>query len=114
MRLGLDNRNTHTGASLYEAFPPTEARRLLDRLELQHTPKHASGLNMAAIDSGVLPSQCLNRRLDNADWWRSAIRAWEERRNQQQGKIPWSFPSAGARHKLKQLYPVIDYSTLAT
>jgi hypothetical protein len=114
MRLGLDNLNTHTGASLYEALPPKEARRLLDRLEIHHTPKHASWLNRAEIAIGVLQSQCLNRRLDNADWLRSAIRAWEERRNKQQVKIHWSFTIAVARHKLKKLYPVIDHSTLAT
>jgi DDE superfamily endonuclease len=114
MRLGLDNLNTHTGASLYEALPPKEARRLLDRLEIHHTPKHASWLNRAEIAIGVLQSQCLNRRLDNADGLRSAIRAWEERRNKQQVKIHWSFTIAVARHKLKKLYPVIDHSTLAT
>lgn len=114
IRLVLDNLNTHTGASLYEAFPPKEARRLLDRLEIHHTPKHASWLNMAEIEIGVLQSQCLNRRLDNADWLRSEIRAWEERRNKQQVKIHWGFTIAVARHKLKKLYPVIDHSTLAT
>jgi DDE superfamily endonuclease len=114
MRLVLDNLNTHTGASWYEAFPPQAARRLLDRLEIHHTPKHASWLNRAELASGVLPSQCLNRRLDNADGLRSAIRAWEERRNQPQVKIHWSFTLAVARHKLKKLYPVIDHSTLAT
>ena len=114
IRLVLDNLNTHTGASLYEAFPPKEARRLLNRLEIHHTPKHASWLNMAEIAMGVLQSQCLNRRLDNADWLRSEIRAWEERRNKQQVKSHWSFTIAGARHKLKKLYPVIDHSTLAT
>ena len=87
IRLVLDNLNTHTGASLYEAFPPHEARRLLDRLEIHHTPKHASWLNMAEIEIGVLQSQCLNRRLDNADWLGGEIRAWEERRNKQQVKI---------------------------
>jgi DDE superfamily endonuclease len=114
IRLVLDNLNTHTGASLYEAFPPDEARRLLDRLEIHHTPKHASWLNMAEIAIGVLQSQCLNRRLDNADWLGSEIRAWEERRNKQQVKIPWSFTIAVARHKLKKLYPVIAPSKLST
>ena len=114
MRLGLDNLNTHTGASLYEAFPPKEARRLLDRLAIHHIPKHASWLHRAEIAIGVLQSPCLNRRRDNADWLRRAIRAWEERRNKQQVKSHWSFPIAVARHKLKKLYPVIDHSTLAT
>ena len=108
IRLVLDNLNTHTGASLYETFPPKEARRLLDRLEFHYTPKHASWLNMAEIEIGVLQSQCLDRRLDNADWLRSEIGAWEERRNQRQVKIHWSFTIAVARHKLHKLYPVID------
>ena len=86
---------------MYEAFPPKEARRLLDRLEIHHIPKHTRWLNMAEIAIGVLQSQSLKRRLDNADWWRSEIRAWEERRNKQQVKIHWSFPIAVARHKLK-------------
>jgi DDE superfamily endonuclease len=110
IRLVLDNLNTHTGASLYETFPPKEARRLLDRLEFHYTPKHASWLNMAEIEIGVLQSQCLDRRLDNADWLHSEIRAWEEQRNKRQVKIHWSFTIAVARHKLKKLYPVIDNS----
>ena len=108
IRLVLDNLNTHTGASLYEAFPPDEARRLLDRLECHHTPKHASWLHMAAIAIGVLHGQCLDRRLDNVDWLRSEISAWEARRNTHQVKIHWSFTIAVARRKLKQLYPVIE------
>jgi DDE superfamily endonuclease len=114
IRLVLDNLNTHTGASLYEALPPDEARRLLDRLEFHHTPKHASWLNMAEIEIGVLHGQCLDRRLDNADWLRSEISAWEERRNKQQGKIHWSFTIAVARNKLKKLYPVIENSNPPT
>jgi DDE superfamily endonuclease len=108
IRLVLDNLNTHTGASLYEAFPPAEARRLLDRLEFHHTPKHASWLNMAEIEIGVLQQQCLDRRLDNVEWLRSEIGAWEERRNKYQVKIHWSFTIAVARHKLKKLYPVLE------
>jgi len=114
IRLVLDNLNTHTGASLYEAFPPDAARRLLDRLEIHHTPQHASWLNMAEIEIGVLQSQCLNRRLDNADWLSSEIRAWEERRNKQQVKIHWGFTIAVARHKLKKLSPVIEHSKRPT
>ena len=114
IRLGLDNLTTHTGASLYEAFPPDEARRLLDRLEFHHTPKHASWLNMAEIEIGVLHGQCLDRRLDNVEWLRSEVSAWEERRNKQQVKIHWSFTIAVARHKLKKLYPVIENSNPPT
>jgi hypothetical protein len=114
IRLVLDNLNTHTGASLYEAFPPDEARRLLDRLEFHYTPKHASWLNMAEIEIGVLTTQCLGRRLDNADVLRSEVGAWEERRNKQQVKIHWSFTIAVARHKLKKLYPVVEHSKPST
>jgi hypothetical protein len=114
IRLVLDNLNTHTGASLYEAFPPDEARRLLDRLEFHYTPKHASWLNMAEIEIGVLTTQCLGRRLDNADVLRSEVGAWEERRNKQQVQIHWSFTIAVARHKLKKLYPVVEHSKPST
>jgi hypothetical protein len=114
IRLVLDNLNTHTGASLYEAFPPDEARRLLDRLEFHHTPKHASWLTMAEIEIGVLHGQCLDRRLNNVERWRSEVSAWEERRNKQQVKIHWSFTIAVARHKLKKLYPVIENSNPPT
>jgi DDE superfamily endonuclease len=112
IRLGLDHLHTHTGASWYEAFPPDEARRLLDRLECHHPPTHASWLNMAEIDMGVLHGQCLDRRLDNTEWLRSEISVWEERRNKPQVKIHWSFPSAVARNKLKKLYPVVENSDL--
>ena len=114
IRLVLDNLNTHTGASLYEAFPPDEARRLLDRLEFHHTPKHASWLTMAEIEIGVLHGQCLDRRLDNVEWLRSEVSAWEDRRNKQQVKIHWSFTIAVARHKLKKLYPSIENSNPST
>jgi hypothetical protein len=80
--LVLDNLNTHTGSSLYEAFPPAEARRLLDRLEFHYTPKHASWLNMAEIEIGVLNRQCLNRRIDNEQVMEQEVAAWEARRNE--------------------------------
>jgi hypothetical protein len=108
MRLVLDNLNTHTGASLYEAFPPKEARRVLERLEFHPTPKHARWLNMAEIEIGVLQQQCLDRRLDDVEWLRREISAWEERRNKHQVKIHWGFTLAVARQKLKKLSPVID------
>ena len=99
---------------MYEAVPPDAARRLLERLECHHTRKHASGLNMAAIDSGLWHGQCLARRLDNVAWLRSEVSAWEEGRNKPQVKIHWSVTIAVARHKLKKLYPVIENSHLPT
>jgi hypothetical protein len=91
IRLVLDNLNTHTGASLYEAFPPAEARRLLDRLEFHHTPKHASWLNMAEIEISILEQQCLARRLlDRAQVVRE-VSAWQRRRNTQRRGIEWTF-----------------------
>jgi len=91
IRLVLDNLNTHTGASLYETFPPKEARRLLDRLEFHYTPKHASWLNMAEIEIGVFTESMPRSPSGQRDWLRSEIGAWEERRNQRQVKIHWSF-----------------------
>ena len=108
IRLVMDNLNTHSGASLYERFPPDEARRILNKLEFHYTPKHASWLNMAEIEIGVMNRQCLNRRLDNAEYLRREVAAWEERRNAQQAKIHWTFTIATARVKLKKLYPSIE------
>ncbi len=105
MRLGLDNLNTHTGASLDEAFSPRRARQLLDRLAFHHTPKHASWLNMAAIESGIMHRQCLHRRIDDGEVLRRAIAVWEDKRNQAAAKIHWTFTIAVARTKLKKLYP---------
>jgi hypothetical protein len=105
IRLVLDNLNTHTGASLYEAFSPRRARQLLDRLEFHHTPKHASWLNMAEIEIGIMHRQCLNRRIDDGGVLRREIAAWEDNRNQAAAKIHWTFTIAVARTKLKKLYP---------
>lgn len=106
--LVLDNLNTHTGSSLYEAFPPAEARRLLDRLEFHYTPKHASWLNMAEIEIGVLNRQCLNRRIDNEPVMEQEVAAWEARRNEDGIKLHWTFTIAVARAKLHKLYPSIE------
>lgn len=114
IRVVLDNLNTHTGASLYEAFPPDEARRLRNRVEFHPTPKHASWLHRAEIAIGVLTRQCLDRRLDNADVLRREVGAWDERRNKQQVKIPWSFTIAVARNTLKKLSPVMEHSNPST
>jgi hypothetical protein len=103
--LVMDNLNTHKPASLYEAFPPEEARRILDRLEIHHTPKHGSWLNMAEIELGVLNRQCLHRRISDRRTLEHEIAAWEKARNAETCKINWRFTTADARIKLKRLYP---------
>jgi len=110
MRLVLDNLHTHTGASVSAAFPPPEARRLLDRLAIHPTPQHARWLNLAEIARGVLHGPGLDRRMDNTDGLRSAMSAWEARRNKHQGTIHWRFPIAVARNKLKKLSLVVANS----
>ena len=106
--LVMDNLNTHKAASLYDAFPPEEARRILDRLEIHHTPKHGSWLNMAEIELGVLNRQCLNRRIPDKQILEREVNAWEHQRNQEQCKINWRFTTNDARIKLKRLYPSIE------
>jgi hypothetical protein len=100
-----DNLNTHTPASLYEAFEPAEAKRILDRLEFHYTPKHASWLNMVEIEIGVLCEQCLDRRIPDRPTLASEIAAWERDRNEQRATVRWRFSTADARIKLKRLYP---------
>ena len=104
--LVMDNLNTHKPASLYEAFQPDEARRLIDKLEIHYTPKHGSWLNMAEIELGILNRQCLNRRIAAADTLKSEIAAWVSQRNAANRKIDWRFTTKNARIKLKRLYPV--------
>jgi DDE superfamily endonuclease len=106
--LVMDNLNTHKVASLYEAFPPEQARRIIERLEIHHTPKHGSWLNMAEIELSVLSGQCLDRRIDNADELKREVLAWEEERNERQVGVNWQFTTADARIKLRKLYPVIQ------
>ena len=108
VRLVLDNLNTHTGASLYEAFSPAEARRLLSRLELNHTPKHGSWLNMAEIEIGVMNRQCLDRRIPELQIICEEVAAWEQRRNKEEAKIRWTFTVSDARVKLAKIYPSIE------
>jgi hypothetical protein len=103
-----DNLNTHSPASLYEAFEPTEAKRLADRFEFHYTPKHGSWLDMAEIELGILGRQCLARRIDNADDLRREVKAWEVTRNSAGTKVNWQFTTADARIKLRKLYPSID------
>jgi hypothetical protein len=95
-----DNLNTHSPASLYKAFAPAEARRILDLLEFCHTPKHGSWLNMAEIELSVLSRQCLDRRIPDFAALESEVAAWEEQRNQEQTWIDWRFTTEDARVKL--------------
>jgi hypothetical protein len=106
--LVMDNLNTHTGASLYEVFHPSEARRLLDRLQIHYTPKHGSWLNMAEIELSVLTRQCLDRRIPDKATLASEVAAWQKRRNIAQAKIDWRFTNHEARIKLKRLYPTLS------
>jgi hypothetical protein len=108
IRLVQDNLNTHDGASLYEAFPPTEARRLLDKIAFHYTPKHGSWLNMAETEINIMNSQCLNRRLDNQPLIAAEVAAWERKRNMAKACIHWTFTLAAARRKLRKLYPSIE------
>jgi hypothetical protein len=105
--LVLDQLNTHSPASLYEAFPPAEAKRLADKLEIHHTPKHGSWLNMAEIELSVLQRQCLDRRLGDHATLEREVTAWVEARNAAATTIDWHFTTEDARTKLKRLYPVI-------
>jgi len=105
IRLVLDNLNTHKAASLYEAFAPAEARRIIKKLEFHPTPKHGSWLNMAEIELSVLQRQCLDRRIADEATLVHEIAAWEKERNEQQAIIDWRFSVTDAREKLKRLYP---------
>ena len=103
--LVMDNLNTHTPASLYEAFEPTEAKRIADRLEIHWTPKHGSWLNMAEIALGILGRQCLDRRIGDTDQLKREVAAWEAERNANEAKVDWQFTTDKARIKLRRLYP---------
>jgi transposase len=106
--LVMDNLNTHKLSSLYEAFAPAEARRLIERLEVHYTPKHGSWLNMAETELSVLSTQCLDRRIGEKDDLRVEVAAWEQRRNTAKCRVDWQFTTADARVKLKRLYPSIQ------
>ncbi len=106
--LVMDNLNTHKVASLYEAFPPEQARRIAERLEIHHTPKHGSWLNVAEIELSVLARQCLDRRIGDAEGLRREVGAWEEERNERAVEVRWRFTTADARIKLRRLYPVLQ------
>lgn len=105
VRVVLDNLNTHKPASLYDAYAPDEARRILKRLEFHYTPKHGSWLNPAEVELSVLSGQCLDRRLPDLPALCQEATAWEQRRNQERVVIRWRFTVQDARAKLKHLYP---------
>jgi len=105
--LVLDNLNTHSEGSLYEAFEPAEARRLAEKLEIHYTPKHGSWLNMAEIEIGVLSRQCLSKYIESKERMIAEVAVWEQLRNEADATVDWQFTTADARVKLKKLYPVI-------
>ncbi len=105
VRVVLDNLNTHRPASLYQAFPPAEARRIVKRLEFHHTPKHGSWLNMAEIEFSVLARCCLKRRVPDEGTLFREIKALERERNAAKATINWRFSTQNARAKLHRLYP---------
>jgi len=102
-----DNLNTHKPASLYEAFPPDEARGLVERFEWHYTPKHGSWLDMAESELAVLSSQCLDRRIPDKPALTEEVAAWEAERNEKHAKADWQFTTSDARVKLKRLYPAL-------
>ena len=103
-----DNLNTHKPASLYEAFPAPEARRLVERFEWHYTPKHGSWLDLAESELGVLASQCLDRRIADKQILAREVAAWQDHRNKRHAKADWQFTTANARVKLKRLYPQFE------
>ena len=102
-----DNLNTHHPASLYEAFEPEEARRIIDRFEFHYTPKHGSWLNVAEIELSVLGRQCLSRRISDMNTLKKEVGHWATSRNEAKMNIDWQFTTTDARIKLKKLYPTI-------
>ena len=102
-----DNLNIHTPASLYKAFKPAEAKRILDKLEFHHTPKHGSWLNMAEIELSALARQCLDYRIPDKETLQREVAAWQQQRNQNSNPVNWRFTTEDARIKLKRLYPSI-------
>jgi len=103
--LVMDNLNTHKPASLYKAFKPEEARRIIKRLEIHYTPKHGSWLDIAEIELSVMTRQCLARRIDSIEKLQTELSAWEAERNEDKAKVNWHFTTPDARIKLQSLYP---------
>lgn len=106
--LVMDNLNTHSIGSLYEAFEPAKARELARRLEIHYTPKHGSWLNIAESELSVLGRQCLDRRIESIERLASECEAWNVERNKLQKGVDWQFTTADARIKLKRLYPCVQ------
>lgn len=106
--LVMDHLNTHTPGALYDVFPPAEAKRLADKLEIHYTPKHGSWLNIAEIEFSVLSRQCLDRRVPDAATLTREVAAWQQRRNAAARPVDWRFTTADARIKLKRLYPSLQ------
>lgn len=105
-----DQLNTHVKASVYKAFEPAKAKRILDKLEFHYTPKHGSWLDMAEIELSVLARECLDRRIPDKITLLKEVAAWELRRNQGERTVDWQFTTADARIKLKRLYPSIIFA----
>jgi len=105
VRVVMDNLSTHTASAIYQTFPAVEARRILRRLEFHYTPRHASWLNMAEIEIGVMRRQCLDRRIDNRNLLESEVQAWERRRTDSGAQIRWMFSVDQAREKMAKSYP---------
>lgn len=106
--LVMDHLNTHSPASLYKAFTPEEARRLLERLEIHYTPKHGSWLDMAEIEFSILSKQCLDRRIPDQATLKAEVQAWVAERNACSSTMEWRFTTKDARIKLKRLYPTLE------
>jgi hypothetical protein len=106
--LVTDNLNTHKPASLYEAFPPEQARRIAERIEWHYTPKHGSWLDMAEIELSVLSRQCLDRRIGTREELEAVVAAWEAERNERAVEVKWRFTTDDARIKLHRLYPSLQ------
>ena len=106
--LVMDNLNTHRMSCLYEAFPPQQARRIIERIEVVHTPKHGSWLNMAECELSVLEKQCLRDRIGDEPTLRERVSIWNTDRNNRSKRIDWQFEAADARIKLRRLYPQIQ------
>jgi len=106
--LVMDNLNTHSPGSLYQTFPPDQAKALWDRFEFVYTPKHGSWLNVAEIELNVMIRQCLSRRIDSITEIQTEVLSWQDHRDQLQAKVNWRFTTKDARIKLKRLYPTLD------